>query len=386
MIVTGGLFGRAGLRSEYGSKRSIESIRFDSSTVSPMPPPGARPRATLAAVAREAGVSVSTASLAFSGNGPVAAGTRDRVLAAATALGYPGPDPRAQSLRRGTSGVIGVVIEDTVLSAFRDPVNVGMVDGIAEVLGESGAGLLLLTDALPTRPVFDAAAMDGVLLSGCSPEVGVLLDSLRRRGIPTVLVGSRPRRGVIAVDVDNTGSTLLLARHLHGIGHRRVATVTLSLDAAQTQDVTPELLARSTADTAADRLRGVWEVFPGAEALAAGSSSVVEGERLGRILLDRPDAQRPTAIVAQSDLLAYGVLQAAETLGIAVPDRLSVVGFDGIDPIGPHRRALTTMRQPMQDKGRTAAVAVLALIAGRRARSVTVPCEFVPGATTAPPP
>ncbi|MCU1556285.1 MAG: LacI family transcriptional regulator, partial [Microbacteriaceae bacterium] len=70
------------------------------------------PRPTLAAVAALAGVSVSTASLAFSGSGPVSPATRARVLAAAETLNYGGPDPRAQSLRRGRSGIIGVVIED----------------------------------------------------------------------------------------------------------------------------------------------------------------------------------------------------------------------------------------------------------------------------------
>src|SRR5690606_15621767 len=83
-----------------------------------------RLRVTLAHVAARAGVSRSTASLAFSGAGPVAEATRQRVLAAAAALGYAGPDPLARSLRQGRSGVVGVAIGDRLLDAFRDPVAV----------------------------------------------------------------------------------------------------------------------------------------------------------------------------------------------------------------------------------------------------------------------
>lgn len=348
------------------------------------------PRITLAGVAREAGVSVSTASLAFSGLGPVATGTKERVLAAAASMGYPGPDPRARSLRQGRSGVVGVVVENTVLTAFRDPVNVGMVDGLAEVLGDAGVGVLLLTDSPHARTAFDNAAMDGVVLSGCSPVVGELLESLRRRHIPTVLMGGRPRRGGIAVDVDNVAASAALARHLHDLGHRSVATVTLPLDQTGGFAVTPELVAGSSADAAIDRLTGLRSVFPAAAAVAASASTVQDGERLGRVLLD-PDRESvlgpiPTAILAQSDLLAVGVIRAAEALGLAVPGDLSVVGFDGIELQAYTVHTLTTMRQPMQDKGRAAGRAVLRLIDGGRPRSTAFACEFVVGTTTAPPP
>lgn len=351
------------------------------------------PRVTLAGVARQAGVSVSTASLAFSGLGPVATSTRDRVLTAAASLGYSGPDPRARSLRHGRSGVVGVVVENSVLTAFRDPVNVGMVDGLAEVLGDAGAGVLLLTDSPHARTAFNNAAMDGVVLSGCSPVVGELLESLRRRHIPTVLMGGRARRGSIAVDVDNVAASAALARHLHDLGHRSVATVTLPLDQTGGSVVTPELVAGSSADTSIDRLTGLRSVFPEAAAVAASASTVEEGERLGRALLD-PDGQgvldparrMPTAIVAQSDLLAVGVIRVAEALGLEVPADLSVVGFDGIELQAYTGHTLTTMRQPMQDKGRAAARAVLKLIDGGRPRSTAFACEFVVGTTAAPPP
>lgn len=98
------------------------------------------PRPTLAAVAARAGVSVSTASLVFSGSGPVAATTRERVLAAAAELEYGGPDPTARSLRRGRSGVIAVVTEDRLTDAFRDPMNLAFLDGVAQAFGDERVG------------------------------------------------------------------------------------------------------------------------------------------------------------------------------------------------------------------------------------------------------
>lgn len=343
----------------------------------------ARQHPTLATVARAAGVAVSTASLVFAGKGPVSESTKQKVLDAAAALGFHGPDPRARSLRNGRSGVVGVVVQTSVLSAFRDPVNVGMVDGAAEVLGEAGAGVLLLTDAPHARRVFEDAAMDAVVLTGCSPWATELLGSLRRRRIPTVLVGSRPRRGSPAVDVDNLAATHQLAQHLSRLGHRRAATVTLPLDTDTGEQVDADRLATATADTAAERLQAFWDVFPGGRALAATDSTVEEGERIGRMLLDVPEP--PTAVLAQSDLLAVGVLRAADALGLAVPDQLSVTGFDGIDTSTLDPRPLTTMRQPMQQKGRDAASAVLRMLDGARPRSVLLDCELINGGTTASP-
>ena len=134
-------------------------------------------RPTLAGVAARAGVSSSTASLAFSGSPRVTPATRERVLAAAAELGYAGPDPLAVSLRRGRSGVIGVFIGERLLYAFRDPVSVQLLDGITEVLGAHGAGLLLLAGdsgrppleqilRMPLDAAIFACSINGLRLKG----------------------------------------------------------------------------------------------------------------------------------------------------------------------------------------------------------------------------
>jgi DNA-binding LacI/PurR family transcriptional regulator len=345
----------------------------------------ARARPNLAAVAALAGVSPSTASLAFSGSGPVSAATRDRVLAAAAALDYAGPDPRAQSLRRGRSGIIGVVIEDRLRDAFRDPMNVAMLDGIADETGALGAGLLLLTDNGEGAGSIQNAPVDAVVLVGCSTSLAGQVAVFRQRGIAVVAIEAEPMENVLAIDLDNRAASHSLARHLADLGHESVAMVTLPLDVARTRGpLTPEAEATSTGFTASERISGVREVFPLASGVMAAESSVDEGIVAGLALLADPTT-RPTAVVAQSDLLAVGVIRAAERLGVRVPADLSVVGFDGVklDGIGPHE--LTTMVQPAVEKGRAAGRGIVALLNGEHPESVSFASRFRLGTTTAPP-
>lgn len=342
------------------------------------------PRPTLAAVAARAGVSVSTASLVFSGRGPVADATRDRVLAAAAELDYAGPDPTARSLRRGSTGVIGVVTEDTLADSFRDPMNLALLDGIGEGLGDERLGLLVVPNASDPAIELAAAPVDAAILLGCSTDVAPSVAALRLRRIPVVAIEAVPMEGVVAIDLDNRDASRRGADHLRELGHERVAVVTLPLDSRRTRgEVTPEREAASAAHTTLERLAGVRAVFPDAPAYSATGSSIDEGARVAGELLDA--GLRPTAIVAQSDLLAVGVIRAAEQRGLAVPRDLSVLGFDGVRLEGALDQVLTTLVQPAVEKGRAAAAAVLAALAGQRGRAVTLTSELRIGTTTARP-
>jgi DNA-binding LacI/PurR family transcriptional regulator len=343
------------------------------------------PRPTLAAVAARAGVSVSTASLVFSGRGPVSDATRERVLAAAAELDYAGPDPTARSLRRGRTGVIGVVTEDSLAETFRDPMNLALLDGIGDGLGDERLGLLVIPQVSDPGIDLAAAPVDAAILLGCSTDVAPSVAALRQRRIPVVAIEAVPMDDVIAIDLDNRDASRRGAEHLAALGHRRVAVVALPLDAARTRgEVTAERLAGSAAHTTMERLAGVREVFPGAVAQSASASSVDEGARAARLLLDVPAADRPTAIAAQSDLLAVGVLRAADELGIAVPGQLSVIGFDGVRLEGAIEGVLTTLVQPAVEKGRLAAAAVLAALAGHATAAVELHSELRIGTTTGP--
>jgi hypothetical protein len=190
----------------------------------------ARQRPNLAAVAALAGVSASTASLAFSGAGPISPATKARVLAAAEKLNYAGPDPRAQSLRRGRSGIVGVVLEDSLADAFRDPMNIAMLDGIADETGTAGASLLLLTEVGPDRASIASAPMDGVILIGCSTSLDESVAIVRQRGLPIVAIEAQPMDAVLPIALDNRFATSTAARHLKALGHERVAVVALPLE------------------------------------------------------------------------------------------------------------------------------------------------------------
>ncbi len=342
-----------------------------------------QPRPNLAAVAALAGVSPSTASLAFSGAGPVSEATKARVLKAAAELNYAGPDPLAQSLRRGRSGIIGVILEDRLRDAFRDPVTVQMLDGVADELGAAGFGLLLLTETGPAATNIAVAPMDGVVLFGCSSRLDSTVVTMRQRGLPIVAIEADPMPDVLAIDLDNRAATARGARHLRDLGHERVAVVTLPIDAQHSVGwLTPDRESASSAHTASQRLRGLRDIYPDAEAFSAGGSLIEEGELAGLALLNR--AERPTAIIAQSDLLAVGVFRAAQHLNISVPEELSILGFDGarIDGLAPH--TLTTIVQDALAKGHAAGRAVIALARGEVAEPATFTSELRIGTTTGP--
>lgn len=343
-------------------------------------------RATLADVARAASVSTSTASVVFSGRTKVSDATRERVLAAAADLGYSGPDPRAASLRRGRSGIVAVVLEGQLRAAFLDPVTIPMMDGLTDGLASLGAGVLLLRD----EPGRGCLRVDDGTGRRCradrllrtSPRVAG--DRAQQRS-PSRRDRRRRGEGIPRITLNNREAAAEIATHVQQLGHTDVAVVTLPPGSDRARGlITSERLAHATVDVTVERLAGVRDVYPNVPAIAAKASSIDEGLIAGHELLADPRT-RPTAILAQSDLLAAGVIRAAEDLGLRVPDDVSVAGFDGIrvDGIGPHM--LTTMVQPAVEKGRAAGEQVARMLRGEPAASLHFTCRFRAGSTTAAP-
>jgi DNA-binding LacI/PurR family transcriptional regulator len=347
-------------------------------------------RVTLADVAARAGVSPSTASLAFSGTGPVAEATRERVLAAAAELGYAGPDPFARSLRQGRSGVVGVVIGERLLYAFRDPVAVALLDGMSEELTPLGSALLLLPgDSRRTSPPPAQVAripLDAMVYAGCDDDHPLIAHALAR-GVPVVAVEGPYRPDIPIVDIDHYGGSRQAARHLVELGHRDIAVVSLPLNADGRRGLADrDRRASATFGLCRERLAAVEEVLgPQLPVIESASNLVEEGELAGATLLEL--TPRPTAVIAQSDLLAAGVVRAAGKAGLRVPADLSVVGFDGIDSTGwLGAERLTTVEQPMTEKGHAAGRMVAELLAGNRPSDVNLPVTFRVGTTTGPAP
>jgi len=360
--------------------------------------PGSRP--TLARVAELAGVSVSTASLAFSGAGPITAETRDKVLAAATELGYSGPNPLGRQLRSGRSGIVGVVIGDQPGRAFRDPVAVKVLDGLVDVLGAEGLGVLLIPGVQGTRhgpdgdtpcvdPLLETAAMDvGVLVWGALAHDPTLA-ALERRGVPVVVGEGREVPGAPLVALADRWGTAEAVRHLRDLGHTRVAEIALPLGAGERSGpIDAERLAQADRTPTRHRLAGVRDVLEPVISWETPASLVEHGRDAATEILGAwvPTAERPTAIIAHSDLLAAGAVIAARELGIRVPEDVSIAGFDGIDMPWLSPDVLTSVHQPLQAKGAALGRAVLGVLAGEEPTVTTLDVELVPGTTTGPPP
>lgn len=348
-------------------------------------------RPTLADVAAAAGVSVSTASLAFSGAGPIAAATRERVLATAAELGYSGPNPLGRQLRRGRSGIVGVVVGDALKRSFRDPVSVQVLDGITSTLGPLGLGVLLIpgyqdVGGPEVDPLVESAAMDvAIMLWGGTLDERVL-SALRRRNIPTVQIEGRREPGLSVVGIADRQGIAEVTRLLVGLGHRRIATVTLPFGPDRGSGfVADERRTDIRWDLTERRLAGISDAGVEPVAIYETEASLVEhGTAAGRALLTLPE--RPTAIVCQSDLLAGGVVLAARELGLRVPDDVSVAGFDGLDLPWLLPDVLTTVAQPLAEKGREAGREVARLLDGEEPSSLELPVSVVVGTTTGPPP
>ncbi|KGN39168.1 LacI family DNA-binding transcriptional regulator [Knoellia subterranea] len=347
-------------------------------------------KVTLKDVAARAGVSISTASLVFSGRGPVADATAERVRQAATDLDYAGPDPTASALRQGRSGAVAVVVEERLLHAFRDPFALAVLDGLAQELDALGLSMLLVADHGDgeSNPLA-AHAVDAAVFPLCGRADSSLVDHLVARTIPIVGAGAPAHGSVVHVMVEERAAQADAAQHLVDLGHERLAHVTMPL-APTPPPGPPRTVSRGEIADAAyadarERALGFLDVAPTGTIVEASRADVAEGEAAGRLLLDVPAAERPTGIVAQSDLLAAGVIRAAESLGLRVPDDISVTGFDAVDlPWLDH--TLTTIEQPGEAKGRLLGNLTRRLLAGENPSDTPFPVTLRLGDTTAPAP
>ncbi|WP_227423369.1 LacI family DNA-binding transcriptional regulator [Pengzhenrongella sicca] len=356
-------------------------------------------RPTLADVAEAAGVSVSTASLAFSGAGPIATTTRERVLAAAAELAYAGPNPLGQQLRSGRSGIVGAVFGDRLRRSFRDPVSIQMLDGLAQALGAHDVGILLIPSEAGEVPQLVAhAAMDAAVVVLCNGPDDEVLAALARRGIPVVVVegdlaGPAGRDGedgatralTASVGIDDQRGTEELVRELRALGHERFGVVSLPYSHdRRLGEPDPARDPRSGYLATRRRLAGIAAAGVTPEIVIETPASLVEhGRSAGMQILSGPNP--PTAIIALSDLLASGVVLAARDLGLRVPDDVSIVGFDGIDLPWLAPDVLVSVRQPLAEKGRLAGEAAIALIAGTEVPAMIIPVTRQPGTTTSHP-
>ncbi|MGH3315545.1 MAG: LacI family DNA-binding transcriptional regulator [Nocardioidaceae bacterium] len=345
-------------------------------------------RVTLQTVAEAAGVSRSTVSNAYNRPDQLSADLRQRVLETAGRLGYAGPDATARSLRSGRAWALGVLFTETLSYALSDPYAVEFLRGLASVAEAHGTGLLLVPlDELDHEGGCAAtrqAVVDGFCLE-CVHEASPVVDVILSRGLPVVTTNRPTERDLAFVGIDERAAARSAAEHLARLGHERVTIVVdgrppHGADGVLTLD---QAVAQAVDANAARRMQGFGDGLPAArlDVVAAERNSRADGRQAAAHLLDRHD--RPTAVLAVSDVMALGVLDALRQRGLTPGQDVSVVGFDDIDAAG--EAALTTIRQPVFDKGRFAGLRLLepgSLPDG----PVVLPTELVVRASTGPAP
>jgi len=340
-------------------------------------------RITIRELARRSGVSVGTVSRALNGYADVRPETRERIMRLASELDYT-PAAAARSLVTQRSHVIGVFMETGEGHPdLQHPFFHEVLGGLKQRVGRAGFDLLLFASERPGggygRHSYLKRArhhnVDGCALIGLDPDD----DEVRRlaRGeMPCVAIDMQlegPLTEVVMSDNEDGAGTAV--RHLHDLGHRRIATITGMIDSR------PGI----------DRLRGYRAAIQ-ALGLAYRDDYVRYGdfyaesgrEQTARLLaLDEP----PTAIFAAADMMAIGAVRAASEAGLNVPADLSIVGFDDIQ-LAPHvNPPLTTLRQDKLGLGAAAGDALVARIAGDPERPAlrTLPVELVVRGSTAAP-
>jgi LacI family transcriptional regulator len=342
----------------------------------------AQERVTIRQLARLSGVSVGTVSRALNGYTDVRPETRERIMRLASELDYT-PTAAARALVTQRSHVIGVVLDTGEGHPdLQHPFFHEVIVGLKNHIGANGFDLLLFASERPGNGYGPHSYLkrcrhhnvDGVVLMGIDgddPEVLRVVDSeLPTAGVDVELSGPATTFAIS----DNVAGARAAVRHLHGLGHRRIATITGLLGTRPGKD----------------RLKGYGEGL--AElGLAARADYVVEGDfyadtgraGMARLLaLDEP----PTAVFAASDMMALGAIHAAAAAGVSVPGDVSVVGFDDMQLADQMNPSLTTLRQDKAGLGAAAGAELVRMVEGEPADAepvVMLPVELIARGSTA---
>jgi DNA-binding LacI/PurR family transcriptional regulator len=319
---------------------------------------------TLLDIARACGFSVSTVSIVLS-EAPlsqnVADTTRQKIRAMAQQLGYH-PDAYARSLRRRRSQTIGVLAYD-----LSDPYCIPIVRGIQAGL-QPACYLPLLMDAQTQRGLFDnylekilEQRAEGVIViaSWIFDETNLLSD-IEKNNVPIVIVSrDLTKRGISSVHVDNAAGGALAMRHLHELGHRRIAVIRgpeRLFDSAPRWAGIQRVAAKAGIHFDPRLIFQLPSVVDPASSFEGGLDCVRQMLASGRSF---------TAVLAFDDLTALGVVRGLHEAGVGVPQDCSVVGFDDVFQAAMSTPGITTIRQPLKEMGLLAAEWMLEAVEAR---------------------
>jgi LacI family transcriptional regulator len=332
---------------------------------------------TIKDVAREAGVSVGTASQALRASPAVREATRKRVLAVAKRLRYQ-PSAVARGLVTRRTHTVGLLISD-----IANPFFIRAVRAVEDVAQENGYTVILCnTDEDPAKEmqylrVLMEKRVDGIILATTAGSLRSVRD-VRWRRVPLVLF-DRELSGIATdtVKVDGVLGGRLATQHLLDLGHRRIAII-------------HGPVVRSTG---AERLQGYLEALKAAgirpipALIREGNFKQDSGRELARQLLHVSPA--PTALFCTNNLMTVGALQTLGERGIRIPKDLSLVGYDDMEWWTLTHPPLTTVGQPVYDLGREAMRLLLEQIGAkgrRRPQRVVLKPELLVRDSCGPPP
>jgi LacI family transcriptional regulator len=336
---------------------------------------------TLADVARRAGVSSATASRVINGSPkPVDEALRRRVVKAVEELRYV-PNAQARMLARAERGAIGVIVHDV-----SDPYFAEITRGLQRVATDRGTLLVICNsyrDPIREREcveLLSAQRVSAIVLAGsgyhdvkATRDLNEALRQYEHGGGRVALIGRHELTGDV-IQPENADGARQLAAYLFDLGHRNIGVI-----------AGPKELTTTT-----DRLNGLREAAR-AHRLTLPPRRIVHGDfsRDGgaRAAAELLDAQPGiTAIIAQNDSMAIGALATARQRGIAVPEQLSIVGFDDMPIAQDVTPALTTVRLPLVEMGARALELALGTHPRGEPLSESAPAEIVVRASSAAPP
>ena len=338
--------------------------------------------ATLADVARIAGVVAMTASRAINDRGYVSDDVRKRVLRAAHQLNY-SPNVPARQLKGSRLNAIGILLPD-----IANPFSTELVNGVKQVFDEAGYAVFIATTSRSADQekaglqAFADHRVDGLIVATRGTKIGdVMLRRTAQQGIPMVTIG-RPVQlpGVDSVTADHAQGAYDIVKHLLSLGHTRIGFIGISPEDGHT-------LRRYGGYQSALRSAGIEPLAnytvgpPGAPAFATQEDGYHGMVQLAAL------RHPPTAVFARNDFAAIGALRAAHTLGLSVPKDIAISGFDNIPLAAFTTPPLTTADQSIHEQGAAAARFLLERINGPRSaqrKNACLPCNLIVRESTDP--
>lgn len=321
-------------------------------------------------VAQLAGVSRATAARAFATPDVVRPATRDQVFAAARELGFR-PNRLGRQLRLQTTNLIGVVVPNLL-----NPVFAEQFQAMERAARARGYNLLLVTTDYASERESAVVEellrqrVDGLVLTVTDAERNHVLQGLAGEDTPFVLAYHQAGNSEYsAVSVDNRAGMALATRYLLDAGHRRIAMVA----GPAMQSDRARLRYAGYGDAMGERGLAAWPVIEMPDHTRADFSALEP-------LLHGPEA--PTALVCSNDLLAISLIAELRRHGCPVPERLSVIGFDGIALGTQMHPTLCSVVQPIAELAQVVIDQLLAQIAGAQPVSHCLPCHIRPGEST----